>query len=237
VKVPALEPIARGVWLLRGGLLKSMNVYFLEDEGGVTLFDAGEKGMAKPILAAAERMGGLRRVVLGHGDTDHRGSAPALAAAGVPVLCHPDAVREAEGPGGRDYWDMSKLPPAVRALHRVLHRFVWDGGPVRVTGTVQEGDRIAGFEVVLLHGHAPGLIGLWRAEDRLALVSDTVYLTTMWGRPTTAHVPNAAYNADQEQARRSVARLAGLDPAIVAVGHLGPMTGAGVRAELEAAAR
>ena len=48
---------------------------------------------------------------------------------------------------------------------RVLHRFVWDGGPVRIAGTVREGDDVAGFEVVELAGHAPGLIGLWRASD------------------------------------------------------------------------
>ena len=163
MKVPALEPVAPGVWLMRGGLFKSMNVYFIEDEGQVTVFDSGEKGMAKGIVAAASRMGGLKRVVLGHGDTDHRGSAPALSAH-APVLCHPDAVGEAEGSGGRSYWDMSKLPPSVRAVHRFAHRFVWDGGPVQISGTVAEGDVIADFEVVLLDGHAPGMIGLRRAS-------------------------------------------------------------------------
>jgi glyoxylase-like metal-dependent hydrolase (beta-lactamase superfamily II) len=235
VKVPALEPVARGVWLLRGGLFKTMNVYLLEDGDGVICFDAGEKGMAGAILAAAERMGGLRAVVLGHGDTDHRGSAPALSAH-APIVCHPDAKPEAEGSGGRSYWDMAKLPAPVRAMHRLAHRFVWDGGPVEISATVEEGDTVAGFEVVLLDGHAPGLIGLWRESDRVALVSDTVYLTTMWGRPTTAHVPHPAYDLDLPRARRSIAKLAGLDPAVVGVGHLGPMTGAGVRAELEAAA-
>jgi hydroxyacylglutathione hydrolase len=234
-KVPAVEPVAPGVWLWRGGLMKNMNVYFIEDEGGVTVFDAGEKSMAKGILAIASRMGGLKRVVLGHGDTDHRGSAPGLKGH-APILCHPDAVAQAEGSGGRDYWDMSKLPTGPRLLHRFAHRFVWDGGPVQIDGTVSEGDQIAGFEVVLLDGHAPGLIGLWRAADRVALVSDTVYVTTMWGRPTDAHVPHPAYDLDLEQAKRSAAKLAALDPAVVAVGHLGPLTGAGVRAQLEGAA-
>lgn len=48
------------------------------------------------------------------------------------------------------------MVPAIRALHRVLHRRVWDGGPVRISGTVRAGDEIAGFEVVDLAGHAPG---------------------------------------------------------------------------------
>ena len=235
MKVPRLEPIAPRVWLLRGGLTKVMNVYLIEDEGRVVVFDTGEKGMAKAIIAAAERLGGISKVVLGHGDTDHRGAAPALSGL-APVLCHADAVGQAQGSGGRDYWRMDKLPAPIRYLHRFTHRFVWDGGPVRISGTVAPGDTIAGFEVIDLAGHAPGMIGLWRAEDRVALVSDTVYLTSMSGRPTAAHVPHEAYNLDQERARESVRRLAALRPRIVGVGHLGPMTGPDVVAELERAA-
>jgi hydroxyacylglutathione hydrolase len=212
-----------------------MNAYLIEDGDGVVVFDTGEKGMAAAIAAAAGRMGGLKQVVLGHADTDHRGSAPALSRL-APVVCHPDAVAEAQGSGGRSYWDVSRLPPLPRALHRVLHRFVWDGGPVQISGTVSAGDDVAGFEVIELAGHAPGLIGLWRASDRVALVSDTVYLTDMLGRRVPAHVPHVAYNLDTERARASVRRLAELDPLVVGVGHLGPMRGPGVRAELEAAA-
>jgi hydroxyacylglutathione hydrolase len=232
----ALEPIAPGVWVLRGGLARTMNVYLLEDDGGVVVFDAGEKGMAKAIAEAAERMGGLKRVVLGHADTDHRGAAPALSRI-APVVCHPDAVEQAQGSGGRDYWEMDKLPLGIRVFHGLLHRFLWDGGPVRISGTVQAGDRVAGFEVIELAGHAPGLIGLWRESDRVALVSDTVYLTSQLGRPVSAHVPLDAYNLDTAAARASITRLAELDPRIVGVGHLGPMEGPGVRADLEHAAR
>jgi hydroxyacylglutathione hydrolase len=235
LRVPKLEPIAPRVWLHRGGLTATMNVYLIEDGDGVVVYDTGEKGMAPAIAVAAERMGGLKQVVLGHADTDHRGSAPALSAL-APVVCHPDAVAEAEGAGGRTYWDMSKLAPPVRALHSVLHRWVWDGGPVQISGTVRGGDEIAGFEVVELPGHAPGLIGLWRAADRVALVSDCFYLTTMLGRPTAAHVPHVAYNLDTAQARASIAALAELDPLVAAPGHLGPLTGPSVRAELERAA-
>jgi hydroxyacylglutathione hydrolase len=227
--------VAHGVWLLRGGLTRNMNVYLIEDGDGVVVFDAGEKGMAPAIADAAARMGGITRVVLGHADTDHRGAAPALSAL-APVVCHPDAVAEAQGSGGRSYWNMELLPPAVREVHRMLHRFVWDGGPVEISDTVREGDRVAGFEVVELAGHAPGLIGLWREEDRVALVSDTVYLTSMTGRRAPAHVPHEAYNLDTARARESVRRLAALDPLVVGVGHLGPMRGPGLRAELERAA-
>ena len=230
------ERVAEGVWLLRGGLLRTMNVYLLEEPGGsgVTVYDAGEKGMAGAIVAAAARFGGIRRVVLGHGDTDHRGAAPALRAH-ADVLCHPDAVEQAQGSGGRDYWRPRELPLDVRLLHGLSHRFVWDGGPVHIDGTVTEGDSIAGFEVIDLPGHAPGLIGLWRARDRVALVSDCFYMTDMHGRPQPPSVPLDCYNLDTAQAKRSIAKLAALRPSIVLPGHLGPLSGPDV-AQLDAAA-
>ncbi|CAN5728052.1 MAG: MBL fold metallo-hydrolase [Thermoleophilaceae bacterium] len=237
LKLAAAQPerIAEGVFLIRGGLTRTMNVYLIEDGDGVVVFDAGEKGMAGPVARAAARMGGIKRVVLGHGDTDHRGSAPALSEL-APVQCHPDAVEQAEGSGGRDYWDMSKLPFPARKLHTFTHEHVWDGGPVKISGTVDEGDEVAGFTVVHLPGHAPGLIGLWRASDRLALVSDCFYLTDMYGRHIPPVVPNEAYNLDTAGARASIRKLAELDPATCAPGHLGPLTGPDVREQLERAA-
>lgn len=233
----APEQLADGVWVLRGGLTRTMNVYLLEDadSGGVVVFDAGEKGMAGPIVAAASERGGITGVVLGHGDTDHRGSAPALRAY-ADVVCHPDAVEQAQGSGGRDYWNPEELPPDVRLLHGFLHRFVWDGGPVHIDGTVNEGEQVAGFEVIELAGHAPGMIGLWRESDRLALVSDCIYVTDMHGKPQPPAVPLDAYNLDTEAARRSVAKLAALRPKTVAPGHLGPVEGPELIEQLEAAA-
>jgi hydroxyacylglutathione hydrolase len=232
------ERVADGVWLLRGGLTRVMNVYLVEepDRSGVVVFDAGEKGMAAAVVAAARRLGGINRVVLGHGDTDHRGSAPALRAY-ADVHCHPDAVEQAEGSGGRDYWRTDELPISVRLLHGFCHDFLWDGGPVHIDGTVREGDVVAGFEVVDLPGHAPGQIGLWRESDRVALVSDCFYLTDMYGRPQPAAVPLDPYNLDTAEAKRSIAKLAALRPATVFPGHLGPLSGPDVVEQLEAAAR
>lgn len=229
------ERVADGVWLVRGGFTRAMNVYLVEDGDGVVVFDSGEKNMAVPIARAAERFGGIKRVVLGHGDTDHRGSAPALSAL-APVECHPDAVPYAQGRGGREYWRTGELPWTVQKLHGFSHDHVWDGGPVTISGTVSEGDEVAGFEVVGFPGHAPGQIGLWRASDRVAVVSDCIYLTDMYGRPVPAQVPQEQYNFDTAQARASIAKLAALDPAICLPGHLGPLEGPDVRAQLERAA-
>jgi hydroxyacylglutathione hydrolase len=227
------ELVAEGVWVVQGQPGRC-NVYLIEDDGGVTLYDAGARTMVRAVASAAAKLGGIRRIVLGHGHTDHRGTAPAL---GVPVYCHPDEVQDAEGSGGFRYWPegLAPLPVPQRQIHRAMHRFAWDGGAVKIAGTVKEGDEIAGFRVYDFPGHAPGLIGLWRESDRLALVSDTFYTVDMWGRDCEPHVPDAVYNYDTEQARASVRKLAALEPAAAWAGHAKPATG-DVRAQLERAA-
>ena len=229
----APELIAEGVWVVQGQPGRC-NVYLIEDEGGITLFDAGARTMVRAVAAAGAKLGGIRRVVLGHGHTDHRGTAPAL---GVPVYCHPEEVQDAEGSGGFRYWPetLDGLPTPQRQIHRALHRFAWDGGPVKIAGTLEEGDKVAGFKVIDFPGHAPGLIGLWRESDRLALTSDTFYTLEMWGRDSPPTVPVAVYSYDIEQARASIRKLAALEPAAAWPGHAKPLTG-DVRSQLEHAA-
>lgn len=234
-----MERIADGVWLLRGDSGKRMNVYFLDDGDGVVQFDAGTKTMTKAVRKAAEELGGLKRIVLGHAHADHRGTAPHL---GVPVFCHPDEVEDAERDEAVDsYMDISALPLLRARLAYPLLMRVWDGGAVKIAGTVAEGDEVAGFRVVHFPGHARGLIGLWRESDRLALVSDVVYLidSLRLGKHLPegeATVPHPAWNWDHDKARDSVRKLAALDPAIVAPGHAGPLRAASLRDTLERAA-
>lgn len=219
------ERIADGVWVLRGGFPgRVMNVYLVRetDRDGVLAFDAGVRSMAPQVAAAAAQLGGLTRVVLGHSHPDHRGAAPAL---GVPVLCHEAERADAEGDGGRHYFDVARLNPIGRLLlPRLLS--AWDGGPVGISATLADGDEIAGMRVVHLPGHAPGLIALWREADRLALVSDCFYtLDPQTGLRGGPRMPHAAFNQDTELARASIRKLAELRPAAAWPGHANPLTG------------
>jgi glyoxylase-like metal-dependent hydrolase (beta-lactamase superfamily II)/predicted ester cyclase len=235
-RVHASEPelIADGVWILRGGSpRKLMNVYLIADGDGVTVYDGGIEEMTSAIAAAGARLGGIKRVVLGHVDCDHRGGIAALDA---PVFCHEAEVAAARSDSPRrDYWDLSKLSqPARTAFKRLLP--MWDGGAVEVAGTVSDWDDVAGFRVVELPGHAPGLIALFRESDRLALVSDCFYTldseTSLKGLP---RVPHPAWNLDTEQARAAIRTLAALEPSAAWAGHADPVTG-DVRSALETAA-
>ena len=105
-----------------------------------------------------------------------------------------------------------------------------------IAGTLEEGAVVAGFRVIELPGHAPGLIGLFRASDRLALVSDCFYtVDPQTGIKGAARIPHPAFNVDSEQARSSIRKLAALNPSIAWAGHTDPVTG-DVAAQLEQAA-
>jgi len=228
------ERIADGVWLVRGGFpLKTMNVYLIEEDGGgVCMFDAGISDMAHGLAATGAAMGGITRIVLGHGHQDHRGAAPGLDA---PVHCHALERGVAEGDGGYSTFDFSKLRfPGDKVYPWYLKR--WDGGPVQVAGTFEEGEEIAGFRAVHVPGHSPGMVALVRERDGIALTSDAFYTldveTTLKGDP---QIPHPAFTPDRAQAAASVRKLAALGLSAAWPGHANPVTG-DVRAQLERAA-
>jgi glyoxylase-like metal-dependent hydrolase (beta-lactamase superfamily II)/predicted ester cyclase len=228
------KQIADDVWIVRGGFpSKIMNVYLIRDGAGVTMFDCGISDMTDAVRTAGVQLGGIKRVVLGHADADHRGAAPGLDA---PVYCHPAEREAAESAEPlRPYWDFSKLAPHGRVLLKRLLP-AWDGGAVKIAGTVAEGDEIAGFRVVELPGHAPGLIGLFRDSDRLALVSDCFYtLNPQTGIKSAARVAHPAFNIDTELARASIRKLAAMSPSVAWAGHTDPVRG-DVVGQLEQAA-
>lgn len=221
---PITERIADDVWRHAGDLRQSMNVYLITEPDGVTVFDAGTEGMTKGVLEAASRFGPIKRVVLGHSHADHRGTAAGL---GAPVFCHPAERADAEGDGGFHYFRLDEIELFLPRL--VYPRLLphWDCGPLQIDGTVEEGDEVAGFEVKHFPGHAPGMIGLWRERDRLALVSDTIYMVdSMRFKPTDVpNVPADVFNQDTAEAAESVRKLARLEPRTVAPGHDEPLVG------------
>ena len=215
--------IAEGVWRVTRGFPLRINVFLVRERGGVAVFDAGHRPMGAAVRAAADALGGATRVILGNPHADHRGGADAIGAA---VQCHADDRDDVEGDGGAHYFDFGLLPLPVRAVTKRTFR-AWDGGPLQVSTTLAEGDRVGDFEVLHLPGHSPGCIGLWRASDRLAITNDCFALfhpaLPFPGR--RPRVPHAAFNWSTERCAESIARLAALEPATCWPAHYGPLTG------------
>jgi glyoxylase-like metal-dependent hydrolase (beta-lactamase superfamily II) len=207
-----------------------MNAYLIEDDGGgVTLFDTGVSSMSAALVAAATTLGGINRVVLSHAHPDHRGGAPGI---GLPVWIHPADRGDATGDAGRHYMHPDRFGVPVRWVMPRLQN-AWDGGPVEVAGTIEEGDELSGFRVVHLPGHAPGQVALLREHDGVALSSDCfLCVDVRTGIKGGPRLPHDAFNEDTELARESVRKLAALDPAAAWPGHGDPLRG-DVRARLE----
>jgi hydroxyacylglutathione hydrolase len=224
---PKPEKVADGVWRVAGDLRGAMNVFLIADDGGVTQYDAGTHAMTKHVRRIADELGGLKRIVLGHSHPDHRGTA---ADSPVPVLCHGDEVDDAEADGGMHYFDFADIPWWLsRWIYPPLLRR-WDGGPVRIADTVDEGDEIAGFRVVHFPGHAPGLIGLFREADGVALVSDVIYQVDSirlraLPEEVAPMVPHPVWARDYPTSIASVRKLAGLGATAIWPGHEDAVTG------------
>jgi glyoxylase-like metal-dependent hydrolase (beta-lactamase superfamily II) len=219
------EPVGDGAWAMQGSLPRhGINVFFIAEDGGVACFDAGSREMGGELKRLAAPHGGITRIILSHAHYDHRGAARAL---GAPLLCHPAERADAEGAGGKNFPPGSPWKKVVKL--QIMAR-LRETGPVRVAGTVSEGDRVGAFAVLHLPGHAPGQIALWREGDRTLLASDCFYTLD----EQTAAYPYSLYGQDDDQAAASLRRIIELEPNVAWPGH-GPALRGDVAGTIERA--
>ena len=208
---PGAQEVAEGLWLLGGRPRHKINVYVMGD----VLVDSGTRHSAKRILRQIAGVP-LRSHVLTHGHMDHMGAAHEVCEAlDLPLICGNADVAAVES-GAR--LGLRDRPLLVRIEHRLI---AGPGNPV--SATLKEGDRVAGFSVLEVPGHAPGHLAFWREEDRVLVLGDVVYgLRVPSGRPGL-QLPPAAFTPDPRQNLASARRLAALEPEVVCFGHGPPL--------------
>jgi glyoxylase-like metal-dependent hydrolase (beta-lactamase superfamily II) len=110
------------------------------------------------------------------------------------------------------------LPPWPRSLLiRMVKPFLgWS--PVQPDILLQNGDTIAGLTCIHTPGHTPGSICLLDPREKVLFTGDT--LLTDRGR---IQEPSERSSARQEEAVRSLARIASLDFAYLLPGHGEPV--------------
>ena len=201
-----MKRLAPGVWRLKEFPRPTINVYLAEN----VLIDAGRRWDRKRIFAELEGVE-ISELALTHVHPDHQGCAKDVCdARKVPLACHADDVDAMEGRrsvGATDWW-----------LARIYDRF-WTGPPHKVDRVLNEGDEVAGFRVVHAPGHAPGQVIFFRDSDRVAICGDIVrnmsYLTTLAG----VREPPDELTPDPVENRRSIRKLAALEPTLILPGH------------------
>jgi glyoxylase-like metal-dependent hydrolase (beta-lactamase superfamily II) len=102
---------------------------------------------------------------------------------------------------------------------------------------------MVGWRWIHTPGHTPGHVSYFREADRTLIAGDAFVATrqesataVLTQRPEL-HGPPAYYTSDWEAARRSVERLAALEPLRVATGHGPPLQGREMLANLHELAR
>jgi glyoxylase-like metal-dependent hydrolase (beta-lactamase superfamily II) len=76
---------------------------------------------------------------------------------------------------------------------------------------------LGGLTVVATPGHAPGHIAFWQPERRLLFCGDVIF------RLPNLRLPFSFFTVDMEENKRSIRKVAALEPAIVCFGHGRPL--------------
>jgi hydroxyacylglutathione hydrolase len=201
-----LHELAPGLHLARGGPGRSLNVYLLGD----VVVDAGVRWSRRRL---ARQLAGqqLSAHVLTHAHFDHAGCSAWLChTLGVPLWC---------GAGDAAAMSSGRVDTHGSLLVNRLQRALAPVAAHPVSRTLEEGDLVAGFEVLEVPGHSPGALAFWRERDRVLVCGDVVANSGLHPeRPRLVLAP-AALSSDYEQNRRSARRLAELRPQLACFGH------------------
>lgn len=210
-EVPGAQRVADDLWLLSGRPRHKVNVYVM----GNVLVDSATRHATERILRQVADLP-LVSHVLTHGHMDHMGAAHELCETlDLPLICGEPDVAAVES-GARH--GLKDRPLPVRLEHRLI---AGPGHPV--SETLKEGDRVAGFSVLEVPGHAPGHLAFWRDADRVLVLGDVVYGLRVPSGRAGLQLPPAAFTPDPQQNLESARRLAALEPEVICFGHGPPL--------------
>ena len=213
--------LAPKVWRIPTKPYDLINSFLLEDEdGSLTLVDAGLRGGDKKVLTAllalGKNPGDVTRILLTHAHSDHAGGLQRTAqATGARVLSHDreaSYLREGKPPtsdrstaGGRL---MARLPGKNFARVEVAETFA-DGAVLPIGG---------GLTVVHTPGHSPGHCSFLHTGSGTLITGDAIFNVR-----GLRYAPSMTCT-DLRQNRASAARLGELDYGTVAFTHGAPVT-------------
>jgi glyoxylase-like metal-dependent hydrolase (beta-lactamase superfamily II) len=211
----AAVELAKNVWRIPTTPFDLVNSFlFADDDGSLTLVDAGLKRAEKKVLTALAGLGkapqDVQRIVLTHAHTDHAGGlAGAKDATGATVLAHDrDAV-----------YLQSGKPPQLdvsRLGGRIMNRARGSFGKVDVGQTFQDGELLAvggGLRVVHTPGHSPGHVSLLHEPTGVLITGDAIF------NVRGLRYSPATFCTDIRLSRETADRLGDLDYEVAAFTH------------------
>jgi deazaflavin-dependent oxidoreductase (nitroreductase family) len=241
---PAATEIAPDVYLLGPQGRTQTNAYLVRGGSCWMLIDAGWKNDGPRIQAAVRSLLGEgsnpSAILLTHVHPDHSGSARALAQAwGCPVVVHRGELAIAMGDfaameqfaGPLDRW---LILPAMRAIGESRRASTLAAGSLAgLVRPLEPGGAIPGldgWEWIPTPGHTPGHVAYLRRRDGVVISGDaliTLEVNAWAGLLRGLSAPPWYTTWDRRAATTSIARIAVLEPAVLAGGHGLPLTGPG----------
>jgi glyoxylase-like metal-dependent hydrolase (beta-lactamase superfamily II) len=206
-----LKQLADDLYLLDGFPPYAINVYLMGD----VLVDAATRHAAKRILRQLKGRTVITHA-LTHAHPDHQGASHEVCETlGIELWCG-----ELDADAVEDGRIMERQPdhPINTLFGRIMP------GPAHpVSRRLDEGDEVAGFQVLDVPGHSAGHVAYWRESDSVLICGDVfTNIDTLTGLPGL-HEPKAFFTPDPERNRESMRRLAALEPALVCFGHGRPL--------------
>ena len=206
--VAPVNEVAEGVFQIPLMAREGVNAYLAGD----LLVDSGYGFQAKKVLEAV-RGRTVTAHAITHAHWDHvGGSSEVCRELGVPLWA---GARDAEA--ARTGRMVVKEGRIVAAVGRAM-KFK----PAQVDRELHEGEEIAGFKVLETPGHSPGHIALWRESDRTLIAGDVFFNLSLVTLRYGLRPPPNPFTPDPAENRRSMRRVAELEPAVACFGH-GPV--------------
>jgi len=211
--VALVKQLADGVWHINTlPIPNAVNAFVVED----VLVDSGTRHSAGLIKRSLQGHR-INAHALTHAHPDHQGAAHELCQGlGIPYWV-----------GTRDA-DAAENPELIRERqpdHPVARFYikVFTGPGHPVDRALNEGDEVAGFEVIDVPGHSAGHVAFWREADRVLIAGDVLNNMNIWTGIPGLHEPKPYLTPDPAENRRSARKLALLEPKLVLFGHGPPL--------------
>jgi glyoxylase-like metal-dependent hydrolase (beta-lactamase superfamily II) len=219
-----------------------VNYYLVEDEGRVTVVDAGLSGywdQVEPALAQIGRgLDDVAAVVLTHAHSDHTGVAGRLRERGVEVYLHRgdhELLKTGKETWKREGSALSALrhPRAFGFFGHMARNGALRPPHIADPASIAHGDQLdvpGRPRVIHTPGHTPGHCALHFERQRALFVGD---LLCTWhpilGRLGPQIMP-AAFNVSSAQALESLGEIEGISADVLLPGHGEPWTGGSAEA-------
>jgi len=193
------------------------NCYLLVDKE-LTLVDTGLPHNTKKILGYIyeelhRQPSDLKMIILTHCDIDHIGNALELRnITDAKIASHSD---DAEYIAGRKVRMMPK--GAMSILFKLLAPFM-KVKPFQVDVILNDGDKVAGLDVIHVPGHTPGSIALYDSKRKVLFTGDTLGY-----RDGKVQGPSERVTTDMKLARQSISKLKLPDFGVMLCGHGEPL--------------